>query len=346
MLFCTNLKNRMKKTVLFLALITLFISCNQKKNLNLVKFNGEAQGTYYAITYYDENSTNYQVQIDSILDAFDMCVSLWEPNSLICNINRNDSTIALDSIFTDIFNKSMKISEETEGAFDVTVGQLVNAWGFGYESRTKLNQTKIDSLLKFIGYKTVKIIDGKISKENSNTKIDFNAIAQGYSSDVIAKFLESKGINNYLIDIGGEVIGKGNKQDNSSWIVGIEKPSKESNDERVLEAKVKLNNKALATSGSYRKYYEENGIRYSHTIDPKTGYPVKHTLLSASVLADKCWEADAYATAFMVMGLEKSKEFLLKNKNIEAYFIYSDENGNLKTFTSNGLKELLEEIKD
>jgi len=240
----------------------------------------------------------------------------------------------------------MKISEETDGAFDVTVGQLVNAWGFGFESRTKLDQHKVDSLLMYIGYKTVKLVDGKIIKNNPLTKIDFNAVAQGYSVDVLAKFLENKGIKDYLIDVGGEVLGRGNKPDKNLWMVGVEKPAKNAGDERILEAKVKLKDKALATSGNYRKYYEENGIRFSHTIDPKTGYPVKHTLLSASVLANECWEADAYATAFMVMGLEKGKAFLEKHKNIEAYFIFSDENGNLLTYTSEGLKDLLEEIKN
>lgn len=336
----------MKKIIVFTIATILLSACNQKKPLQLVKFNGEAQGTYYAITYYDENATNYQPQIDSILKEFDKCASLWEKNSIICRVNKNDSTVFLDSNFIDIFNKSMKISEETYGLFDITVGQLVNAWGFGFENRSKLNQHKVDSLLKYIGYKTVHLENGKLIKENPLTKIDFNAIAQGYSSDILAKFLESKGITNYLIDVGGEVLGKGSKPDKSNWTVGIEKPAKNAGDERILEAKVKLLNKALATSGNYRKYYEEDGKRFAHTIDPKTGYPVQHTLLSASVLANECWEADAYATAFMVMGLEKGIEFLKNHKNIEAYFIYSDENGNLKTFTSEGLKQLLEEIKD
>lgn len=327
-----------------LILGTLLISCNQKKELKLVKFNGEAQGTYYAITYYAEDAINLQVQIDSILKAFDQSVSLWEPKSIICKVNNNDSTIILDSIFIDIFNKSMRICNETEGAFDVTVGQLVNAWGFGFESRTKLNKEKVDSLLQFVGYKNVSIDNRQLKKTNSNIKIDFNAIAQGYSVDVIARFLELKGINIYLIDVGGEVLGKGNKPDGSKWKVGIEKPAQHTEDERILEAKMELYNKALATSGNYRKYYEENGVRYSHTIDPKTGYPVKHTLLSASVVANETWEADAYATAFMVMGLEKTKSFLSKNKNIEVYLIYADSEGRNKTFATSGLKGILEEI--
>lgn len=327
------------------ALCISLISCNQKKELEQVKFNGEAQGTYYSITYYDDNATNFQIQIDSILKAFDMSVSLWQPTSVICKVNCNDSTVILDSIFIDIFNKSMRICKETDGDFDVTVGQLVNAWGFGFESRSKLNQHKVDSLLKYIGYQNVELKNGSLIKNNSNIKIDFNAIAQGYSVDVIANFFESKGISNYLIDVGGEVIGKGSKPDGSKWMVGIEKPAQNAEDERVLEAKIELFNKALATSGNYRKYYEENGVRYSHTINPKTGYPVQHTLLSASVIAENTWEADAYATAFMVMGLDKSKEFLNRNKQLEAYFIYSDETGKFKTFSTSGLKGKIEELQ-
>jgi thiamine biosynthesis lipoprotein len=337
----------MKNSFLVLFLMSLaLISCNRKKELQLVKFNGEAQGTYYSITYYAEDATNYQIQIDSILKAFDKSVSLWEPTSVICRVNNNDSTVILDSIFVDIFNKSMRICKETDGNFDITVGQLVNAWGFGFESRSKLNQHKVDSLLKFIGYENVELKNGNLTKNNPNIKIDFNAIAQGYSVDVISIFLESKGILNYLIDVGGEVLGKGSKPDASKWMVGIEKPTQHAEDERVLEAKIELFNRALATSGNYRKYYEENGVRYSHTIDPRTGYPVKHSLLSASVVANNTWEADAYATAFMVMGLEKTKEFLSKNKNIEAYLIYSDEEGRNKTYLTSGLKGILEEISN
>ncbi len=335
----------MKKLFILIGIMIIATACNQQeKKAQLVKFNGETQGTYYAITYYDINGINYQLQVDSILKAFDQCASLWVPGSIISKVNNNDSTVVLDDYFIDIFNKSMKISEVTNGAFDVTVGQLVNAWGFGFTSRSKLDQHKVDSLMQYIGYKTVKLVNGRIVKENPKTYIDFNAIAQGYSADILAKFLVSKGIENYLIDVGGEVLGKGKKGNDSLWIVGIEKPAIHADDATILEAKLKLYNMAMATSGSYRKYFEENGVRYSHTIDPQTGFPVKHTLLSVSVLAEACWEADGYATAFMVMGLEKSIAFLQKNKQLQAYFIYTDEKGALKTFTTEGLKSIVEEI--
>jgi len=336
----------MKKIALLsIALSVLIISCKQKAELKPVKFGGEAQGTYYAVTYYSKTCENFQPQIDSILKAFNFSASLWEPNSTICKVNRNDSLINTDSIFVDIFNKSAAISEKTDGYFDFTVGQLVNAWGFGFESRAKLNKHIVDSLLQYVGYKNINISNGKVIKSNPNIKIDFNAIAQGYSVDILAKFLRDKGIDNYLIDVGGEVLGKGKKPDGSLWTVGIEKPAEKADSDRILKAKIKLNNKAIATSGNYRKYYEENGVRYSHTIDPKTGYPVKHSLLSVTVLSDECWEADAYATAFMVMGLEKSLKFLEKEKKLEAFFIYNDESGKLKTHSTEGIKQLIEELE-
>jgi len=335
----------MKKIFFIFLIITTIISCKQNKSLKLVKFVGEAQGTYYAITYYSETGESLQNQIDSILKEFDLIASLWEPNSTICKINRSDSLAIADSVFIDLFNKSVSISKITNGYFDFTVGQLVNAWGFGFEGRTKLDKQKVDSLLKYVGYKNVEIKDGKIIKTNPNIKIDFNAIAQGYSVDIIAKFLRDKGIENYLVDVGGEVLGAGKKPDGSMWTVGIEKPSENANSERILKAKINLFDKAIATSGNYRKYYEENGIRYSHTIDPKTGYPVKHSLLSVTVLANECWEADAYATAFMVMGLEKSLDFINKNNKIEAFFIYTDNKGNIKTYSTNGIKQLIEELE-
>lgn len=336
----------MKKIALLsIALSLLIISCKQNTEMKLVKFGGEAQGTYYAVTYYSKTGEDFQPQIDSILKTFNFSASLWEPNSTICKVNRNDSLINYDSVFVDIFNKSAAISEKTEGYFDFTVGQLVNAWGFGFESRTKLNKHIVDSLLQYVGYKYINISNGKVIKSNQNIKIDFNAIAQGYSVDILAKFLRDKGIDNYLIDVGGEVLGKGKKPDGSLWTVGIEKPAENADSDRILKAKIKLNNKAIATSGNYRKYYEENGVRYSHTIDPRTGYPVKHSLLSVTVLSDECWEADAYATAFMVMGLEKSLKFLEKEKKLEAFFIFNDESGKLKTHSTEGIKQLIEELE-
>jgi len=334
----------MKKLYLFICLSIVFVSCNVPPQKNIkVFFEGKAQGTFYAVTYFEKDGKNFHQEIDSILKAFDKSVSIYDSLSIISRVNRNDSTAVLDKIFIDNFNISKEIYNKTKGAFDITVGPLVNAWGFGLKNKAGIDSAMIDSLLKFVNSNLISIIDNKISKKDSRIKIDFNAIAQGYSVEVIAEFLESKGIGNYLVEIGGEIIGKGKKDDDKFWLVGIDKPSDDGNYERELKAKIILKNKALATSGNYRKFYIKDGIKYSHTINPKTGYPVQHSLLSVTVITDDCSSADAYATSFMVMGLEKTKTFLSKNKQIDAYLIYSDENGNIKTFFTEGINEILVE---
>ena len=213
------------------------------------------------------------------------------------------------------------------------------------QKKQLLTAAMIDSLLHFVGYKMLKLEGNKIIKTKPQIMLDFNAIAQGYSVDVLADYLESKGHKNYLVELGGELKAKG-KKNNEDWKVGIDQPSEmQQSVERKLEAIINLNNKALATSGNYRKFYEEGGQKFSHIIDPRTGYPAKQNLLSATVIADDCITADAYATAFMIMGLERSKEFLADNKdlNLEVYFIY-DENGNWKTYASETLKKLIKEL--
>jgi FAD:protein FMN transferase len=324
------------------ALLALTISsCTAEKKK--VMFQGETQGTYYAITYFDVNGRNFQPQIDSILHAFDLSVSMWNPQSILSRINKGDSLAMPDAWFTDIFNRAQDISERSNGAFDITVGPLVNAWGFGFKGRMKMDQAKVDSLLKLVDYKTVRLENGRIKMGKKDQQLDFNAIAQGYSVDVVSKYLTSMGIKDFLVDIGGEVFGKGSKPDGQPWMVGIENPTTDSLEERTINTKVRLKDLAVSTSGSYRKYYEENGIRYSHTIDPATGYPVRHTLLSVSVLAKDCATADGFATAFMVMGFEKSKEFLEHQTDMEAFFINDGGNGTFQTWATEGFREIVQE---
>lgn len=323
-------------TVKFLFLISvLLFSLSCKKEIHPVKLFGEAQGTYYAITYYDEQMRNFQPELDSLFKAFDLSASVYVKGSVISRFNRNDTSAVADTTFTVIFNRAMEVSEHTGGAFDITVMPLVNAWGFGYTDRSKVDSAKVDSLLKLVGYQRIKLMNGKLIKEDTAMMIDYNAIAQGYTCDVIGGFLEAKGIQNYLIDVGGEVFGMGQKPDGSSWVVAIEKPAEDATSGREIQITVPLRDKALATSGNYRKYFEEGGHKYSHTINPATGYPVEHSLLSVSVLATDCMTADAYATAFMVFGLEKTKAFLQANTGLEAYLIY-DDHGELKTWSSKG----------
>jgi len=331
----------------FLLLISGFIivSCNSPKELTLIKIGGETQGTYYAITYYSGDSTQLQPSIDSLLRRFDSTASIYKPNSIISRLNDNDSTVLADEMFRIIFNKAMEVSQITNGAFDITVGPLVNAWGFGLSNRLKMNQHIVDSLLPLVGYKKVKLENGKLVKPDLRMRIDYNAIAQGYAVDVIGGFLQSKGIENYLIDIGGEVLVRGSKPDAEKWSVAIEMPTQNADDERSIQAVVSLSDRAISTSGSYRKFYEENGIRYSHTINPADGYPVKHTLLSVSVLADDCITADAFATALMVMGVEKARAFLEKHTDLEAYFISSTSEGGLSVYCTPGFEEVIRKDK-
>lgn len=317
------------------------ISCNSIKQSEPVRLIGEAQGTYYSIIYYDDEQRDFQIEIDSVLNIFDQSLSLWVPNSLISRVNNSDTGIEVDEFFIDNFNIALDIAEKTNGAFDPTVGNLTRAWGFGFDASKNVDKQIVDSILKFTGCSKVRIENGKFIKDDQRISIDFNAIAQGYSVDLIGFFLEENGIGNYLVDIGGEVRARGQKADGSMWKVGIEKPAEDKDDARDLQAVVLLKNKSIATSGNYRKFYEEDGVRYSHTINPKTGYPVQHSLLSVSILADNTAIADAYATAFMVMGFDEAKRFLSEEAGLDAFFIYTDSQGVYQTYMSTGFQSVL-----
>ena len=333
----------MKKITCLIIIVAIFIfSCQTRtSSVEKINFNGETQGTYYMVTYFDEQHRNLQIEIDSILKDFDQSLSSWVPNSILSRVNRNESGVALDHYFKDNFYLSERVSKETDGAFDCTVGPLIEAWGFGFRQKIELNQQMVDSIREFVGYEKVGIEDNVFVKADPRMEVSFNAVAQGYSVDILGDFLKSKGIKNFIIDVGGEVLANGSKPNDGFWHVGIQKPTENQYGEIESEVIVSLNDKALVTSGSYRKYYEKNGIRYSHMIDPSTGYPVAHSLLSATVLADNCAEADAYATAFMVMGLEKAKAFVNNRADLEAYFIFSDKNGQMKTYATKGIKQLI-----
>jgi len=304
---------------------------------------GEAQGTYYSVIYYDDQQRDFQYEIDSILKDFDLSLSLWVPNSIISMLNRNDSMVLPDKYFIENFEIAREVANKTNGAFDPTVGSLVRAWGFGFDATKHVDDKIIDSILQFTGYQKIRIMDRKLIKDDIRTTVDFNAIAQGYSVDLLGSFLEEQGIMNYLVDIGGEVKARGSKPDGTEWKVGIEKPTENKNDQRDLTAVITLNDKSIATSGNYRKFYEEEGTKYSHSINPKTGYPVQHSLLSVSVMAESTAIADAYATAFMVMGLEDAKSYIANDSSLEAFFIYADEQGNYQTYASEGFISYIKE---
>lgn len=325
-----------------IVVILLLIGCNRGIN-NTIKISGAAQGTTYNITYQAGLNSNYREAIDSIFKKIDKSLSTYDTGSIISKINRNDTDVFVDDYFSEVFNKSIEVSEKTKGLFDVTVAPIINAYGFGFTKKEKVNDLLIDSLLKYIGYQKVKLVGKKLVKDMPQVMLDFNAIAQGYTVDILANFLESKGIKNYLVEVGGELRAKGKKLDDNFWSVGVEQPNENITDGSSLNTVIKLKNKALATSGNYKKFYMEDGKKYAHIIDPFTGYPAKNTLLSATVIADDCMTADAYATSFMVMGLDNAKKFLSENNNLnlQVFFIY-DYNGKWKTYTSEKLAENME----
>ena len=306
-------------TFIFIGLSIAFSAC--QATVNHISIDGFAQGTYYSIKYYDLQNRNLKEEIDNLLSEFNKTASIYDETSIVSRINRNEDNVLLNDDFIKLVILSQQISEQTNGSFDITVGQLVNAWGFGYEKQQSMTQEKIDSLLHCAGYYKIALKGRQLIKQNPCIKLDFNAIAKGYSVDKIGLFFDSLHINHYVIDIGGEVLAKGSKN-GEPWLVGIEKPSDKKDDNRQILISIPLNNMALATSGNYRKYNEQDGTRLSHTISPQTGYTVDNNLLSVTVLHPKTVFADAYATAFMVMGIDASIAFVKQHKELEAYFIY------------------------
>lgn len=297
------------------------------------------QGSYYHIVYLATDKQNETVKedINRLFSQIDNSLSLWNEKSLINKINNNQNP-NLDSLFIDCFNWSQKISQFSGGYLDCTVGLLVEKYGFAKKEKQNISQETIDSILQFVGYKNVRIENNKILKTYPQTKIDLNAIAQGYTTDKISWMLKSKGINNFIIDVGGEVRASGKKEKDKNWLCGIEQPAKDSDSERSYKTYLELQDQSIVTSGSYRKYYTDSlGNRRSHAIDPFTGKSVEHNLLSVSVVDSSATFCDGLATAFLVMGLDKSKEFLSKHPNLKAHFIYFEDN-QYKTYTTPNLK--------
>lgn len=314
---------------IFIILSFLLISC--AKQPQKINYSGITQGSYFSITYYDEGNRHFETEIDSIFREVDNAVSLWNENSIIRKVNRNED-IVVNQIFKDNFEWARKASEFSDGAFDATIGPLVSAWGFHYKKELEMTPAIVDSIRQLVGYQKVQIVDDRVVKENPNITLDFNAVAQGYTTDLIGKFLETKGVYNYLVDVGGEIYAKGTKPNGEMWTIGIEKPADNFDSERAVQIKLKLKDKGIVTSGNYRKYIEKGGVRYSHSIDPKTGYPVEHNLLSVTIIADNASWADCLATICMLVGKEKASK-LLEGQGIEAYFIFVDEDGKLHTET-------------
>lgn len=323
-----------------------FSSCN--KTISYDNFAGFIQGTTYSIVFENDGRLKAQdlkSDVEKILHDFDMSLSLYIDSSILSKVNRNEDII-LDKFFIEAFKKSVEITKLTDGAFDITVGPLVRSWGFGPDAHKNFSESKRDSLLKLVGMDKVKIENGKLVKTDPGINLDFNAIAQGYSVDIVSDYFTGRGIKSYLVEIGGEVRVKGDKQ-GVLWRIGIDRPSDDNNlPGNDLQAVISLKNRSLATSGNYRKFYVENGIKYSHTIDPRTGYPARNQLLSATIVANDCATADGIATACMVIGKEKAIEFLGFHPEFDAFLVYSDDTGNYQTWTTENLKRFISEPRN
>lgn len=326
-----------------LAGVLLLFSCRGGIVRNQTR--GEALGTTYNIIYLGNEKLDFQAEIDSVFTAVNKSLSTYIPDSDISRINRGDSLVVVDQMFQEVFELSRKVHKQTKGYFDPTVGTLVNAWGFGPGQQISMDSLTVDSLLQYVGFNKVSISpQNRVIKQNPNIYFDFNAIAKGYAIDRLAVMLDKKGIENYLVEVGGEVVAKGiNLEKEKPWVVGIDDPQAEMG--RRMKLLINMSDRALASSGNYRKYRVDSisGKKYVHTIDPITGYTKNSNTLGVTILANDCATADAYATAFMAMDLHEAFKVINYNKDLEAYIIYLDEKGVTQEFLTKGFKELLVE---
>ncbi len=328
------MKKKVQRNFLWIALLvlgTIWILARHNQATPYQTDNGLIFGTIYKVTYQCDQ--NLKAEIEAELKRFDGSLSPFNDTATITRINRNEDIVP-DTFFTNVFHRSMEISQETDGSFDITVAPLANAWGFGFKKGNFPDSAMIDSLLEMTGYEKVKLSDeGKVVKTDPRIMLSCSAVAKGYAVDVIAQLLKKKGICNFMVDIGGEVVVHGQNPQNRLWRIGLNKPIDDSlavNQE--LQAVLQVTDLGMATSGNYRNYY---------TIDPRTGYPVQHSILSATVIAKDCMSADAYATAFMVMGLEEAERVADEHPDIDACFIYADEEGKLQTFLTKGMEKYM-----
>jgi len=326
------------KSRIFLCVFIFAVICSCSPKPEYIYNEGFVYGTIYHFVYQSPNGKDLKPAIENRLKELDLIFSTFNKESEISKVNTNQP-VNLSGLFINCFNKAQEVSQISGGAFDITVAPLVNAWGFGFKNKDTITGVLIDSLKNITGYQKVRLDGCRIVKDNPAIMLDMSAIAKGYTCDLIGDFLAGKGCKNYMVEIGGEVVAKGANREGKAWSIGISKPVDDAlsiNNE--YQAIVSLPAHGLATSGNYRNFYIENGKKYAHTIDPKTGYPVQHSLLSATVLASDCMTADAFATAFMVLGIEKSIELSKQLPGIEVYLIYAGEDGSNKVYTSENFK--------
>ncbi|MDO9262179.1 MAG: FAD:protein FMN transferase [Flavobacteriaceae bacterium] len=325
----------MIKQILILFITFTIVSCGENSQKEIVHIEGVAFGSSFSVKYLDNTSKKYDKSIDSMIHAINKSLSTYLPTSDISRINKGDSTVVVDALFEEVFTKSKKIHQETNGIFDPTIGILVNAWGFGPEKPIEnLDSIKVKSLLQFVGFEKVVLKDHFVKKASPQIYLDFNSIAPGFAADVIGRFLESKNIHDYMIEIGGEIRARGKNQKGNDWKIAIENPNFDGS--RSFAAFISLKNQSLATSGNYRKFkIDENGQKYAHTINTKTGFSSKTDLLSCTVISNSdCADVDGYATAFMAMGYQNTLEFLKNRPDLKVFLIYSKPDGTIATYAT------------
>jgi thiamine biosynthesis lipoprotein len=333
-----------KKELRYIIMLWLFLShfaAIAQNQIPMISISGEAQGTTYHIKYFDEQNKNFKIQIDSILIDFDKSLSLYRQDSELSEFNRSHAIRFRSAYFYPVLKKSKEVFEKTNGAFDPTIMPLVEAYGFGPVKNKNPGYLNIDSLLKLVGFDQIQFDSVMVQKSKENIKLDFNGIAQGYSVDIISRFLEQQGIERYMVEIGGEIVCKGKKNDDKPWVTGIENPLKPGS----LYSTVELSDKAMTTAGNYRNHLEKNGQVFNHLINPKTGSMEQTALLSVTVFAKDAITADAYDTAFFVMGLEETKRFIQKEKDLDVYLIFTGKDGQLNDFASDGIKNFIKKVK-
>ena len=336
-----NNKRRLLWQLPFLAFLVIgtVIIVSRQQSTPYQHDRGMVFGTVYHITY--QSSKSLQKDIEAELAKVDASLSPFNERSIITAVNENRDTV-VNKMFSDVFALAMKISDSTNGAFDITVAPLVNAWGFGFKGGAMPTRHQVDSLKALVGNHKVSLTNGRVSKTDPRIMLDCSSIAKGYGCDVVAKFLSAKGIDNYMVEIGGEIVTRGISEKRLPWKIGVTKPTDDSlNVNQEIQTIINVTDKAMATSGNYRNFYYKNGRKYAHTIDPSTGYPVQHNILSSTVIADDCATADAYATAFMVMGLDKAKAILSRHPELMAYFILASDDGTNKVWFSPSMKDKL-----
>lgn len=325
--------------LLFLIVGSIYI-IRQQNSMPYQHNTGQIFGTTYHITYQSDKDLHREIL--QRLQLVDQTFSTFNDESIISKINRNEP-VKLNQMFIEVFDLAKTVSKDTHGAFDITVAPLVNVWGFGFKSGTPPTKAVIDSLRHLTGYEKVKLIGSKVRKQDPRIMLDCSAIAKGYGSDVVAQYLRSRDVENFMIEIGGEIVVQGNSDKRLPWKIGVTKPTDDSTQvNNELQTVLNVSNTAMATSGNYRRFYYKNGKKYAHTIDPKTGYPVQHNILSATVLANTCAKADAYATSFMVLGLEKTQQVLQHHPDLMVYLIYADGQGKNKVWYSPSLKKAIQ----